>query len=147
MADQSREQGQAMVEMAFLLPLILLVLASMLQILLVADLHMKLQHSAARAAKQLACGQSRLAIEGALMLDYRRSIQGTLPIARLDTPDLRYWRKYCGENTATEHNCMAVADLSCPLFGNWFARVGLKPIALRAHAELPCEPRDIGEPS
>jgi len=136
-----------MVEMVFLFPLIVLMLACMLQMLLVAHLHLKLQRSAVRLAQRVAIGQSSELAQLDLMTEYRNSHQWMIPIARLSRLNLPMWRQYKGESTATAQNCMVVADIGCPLYTNWFATVGLTPVILRAHAELLCEPADIEDPA
>jgi hypothetical protein len=147
MANNQRNRGQAIVEMALLIPLVFVLLACMLQILLVIHLHMKMQHSAVMMAQTIAFGQKQILAEPAILAYYGNSLRWGIPLAHSETPPLTAWRHYKGVDTATENNCMAVSEVTCPLFANWFASVGLKPIILRAHAEFPCEPQDLGEPA
>ncbi len=147
MVDRRNKMGQAMVEMALLLPLVLVILACMLQLLLVIHMHMKLHRSALMMAEQLAMGQSVPVLKAAALVEYRHTLRWGIPIPSVRTEKLEPWRKYNGYKTATATNCMAVAELSYPLFGSWYASVGIAPVILRAHAELPCEPQDTGTPS
>lgn len=147
MASRRNEQGQTLVELAFVFPIILLMLACMLQLVLVVRLHMMLHRSAVRMAAQLAMGQPTADLEASELVQYRHTLRWGVPIPSVHTETLSAWRKYKGIATTSETNCRAIAELSFPLTGSWFASVGLSPLVLHARASLPCEPSGMAEAS
>src|ERR1035441_7450284 len=124
MADRKRHEGQTLVEMALVFPLILLMLACMLQLVLLIRLHMMLHRSAVRMAAQLAMGRPAIDVEASELVQYRHTLRWGVPIPNLHTEGLPGWRRYSGIETASQDNCRAVAELSFPLTGSWFASVG-----------------------
>jgi len=147
---ERRRRGQALVEMAFVFPFILLFLALAFQLVLAIHLHMKLHRSAVRVAHRLAYGQPPAQAVAPELALYARTLRWGTPVpgrfgGRL--VPLEGWKPYPGPLSATSRNCLAVADLSYALWGDWYAKVGIKTFQLNAHVEVPCEPSDVGEPS
>lgn len=140
--------GQSLVETALLLPIVFLTLALFLQLLLVVFMQMNLQRSAARVAHRLALGQPSWRAVAPEMAVYGRALRWGRPapgrFGGRSVP-LEGWKPYPGPLAATPKNCLAIADLSYQLFGDWYVRAGIKPLRLSAHAEMPCEP-SIGGP-
>ena len=147
MADRKRQEGQTLVEIALVFPLILLMLACMLQLVLLIRLHMMLHRSAVQMAAQIAMGRPASDVEASELVQYRHTLRWGVPIPNVHTEPLPSWRRYRGIQTASQDNCRAVADLSFPLTGSWFASVGLRPLVLHARAVLPCEPSGMAEAS
>jgi len=147
MANPQNVKGQTLVELAFVFPIILLILACMLQLVLVAILHIKLHRSAMRMAENLSMGQSKAVLVATALTEYRQTLRWGTPIPNVYTEALPAWRNYSGVETASGNNCKAIAELSFPLTGNWFASVGVGPMILHARAVLPCEPTGMAEVS
>jgi len=147
MGNWRNERGQAMVEVAFLFPLILLTLAVLLQLVLVIHMQMRLHRTAMHMAAQLALGQSSAVLEASALAEYRHTFRWGIPVSNTHLEPLKPWRRYKGKNTTTNKNCMAMVDLSYRISGDWYAMVGLRSFILGAHAELPCEPADIALPT
>jgi len=144
MGDRRSVHGQALVEWAILFPIVLLMLACLLQLPLLLRLHMRMHTTATRMAAQLAMGRSSAIVQASALYDFRDSFRWGFPIPKTYTEPLPYWRKYKGIGTTDSTNCMAIGELTFPLSGHWFASVGLPTMMLHAKAELPCEPFQRG---
>jgi hypothetical protein len=108
---------------------------------------MKMHRTAVRMAAQLAMGQPKAVLEASALAEYRHTLRWGIPIPKVYMEVLPAWRQYNGIETASQTNCMAVAELSFPLTGSWFASVGLRPLVLHARSALPCEPSGMADAS
>ncbi len=147
MSSRLNSHGQSLVEVALLFPMIILMLAFMLQLLLMIHMHMKLHRTALYMAEQMSFGVNKPTVIGMALLDYTKTLRWGLPIPRPKVEPLSSMRRYPGVQTLNHTNCLAIGDITFPLMGSWFASVGIQPIILKAHEELPCEPTGMAEPS
>jgi hypothetical protein len=140
MGNLSHTQGQALVETALLIPLLLGLAVCLFQLLLVVHLHMKLHRTAVHMTEQLALGSAPAVVEANALIEYRSSLRWGIPIATAQVENLELWRPYEGMSTATSRNCVAIGTLSYALTTHWLASLRWAPVLLKAQAELPCEP-------
>ena len=147
MVEDPGPHGQALVETALLLPIVFLTLALLLQLALLMFLHVKLQGSSLRLARHLALGQPPLVAEAGTLAEFRRDGRWGFLMPKSARRDLPEWRTYKGKGTASEKNCLAVADLTWSLRGSWYLSAGLPLTLLHAHDEIPCEPSGMADPS